>query len=416
VAKKASSRAQGKGLSRRRFLAGAAGAGSLALADRMAAAQALLGGASDLRVEDIRGWGEVPGVVDIGENENPYGPSPMAVRAVAEHMMDVNRYDFQAARELEMAIGRFHGFPEPPPPTSPWASSNYPVYVEGGSSFILNLVAHRFGVRNGTGEIIEAEPAYGGITSFIEAYRDRFGAEITTKRIPLNSKHEHDLDAMLEAVTDETTLVVITNPNNPTGTIVPQADLERFIAALPDHVMVFIDEAYIDFVREPGYGDSVALTQRYGNVVVSRTFSKIYGLAGLRLGYAVADMGLIDEMRFFGNSGGIGSVNCYAGMAAIDDRAFVRRVLRMTNQVKDYFYTELDRLGLDYIPSHGAFVLVDTGEDGAGLVERMRARNIKLSRLGLSGLPRYRNYVRFSTGTPEEFQVTVDALEEELSA
>lgn len=413
----ARARAAGAKMDRRRFLTGAAaGAGSLALADRVAVAQAMLGGTSDLTVDDIRGWGETPGVVDIGDNENPYGPSPMAVRAVAEHLMDVNRYDFTSARELANAVGRYHGFAEPPPVDSQWAPSGYPVYVEGGSSFILNLLAHRYGVRDGLGEVIEAEPAYGGVSRFVEAYRDRFGAEVTVKRIPTTADFRHDLDAMLDAVTDQTTLVTITNPNNPTGTIVPQAGLESFVAAVPDRVMVLIDEAYIDYVREDGYGDSVALTQRYDNVVVSRTFSKIYGLAGLRLGYAIANKALIDELRFFGNSGGIGSINCYAGIAALEDRAFVRRVRRMTNQVKDYFYAELDRLGLDYVPSHSSFVLVDAGRDGAELARRLRERRILISRLGMDGLDRMASYVRFSMGTPEELQVTVDALEEALSA
>ena len=405
------------GFSRRGFLTGvAASAGALALPERMAIAQAMLEQTSQLTVADIHGWGEVPGVVDIGDNENAYGPSPMAVRAVAEHLMDVNRYDFTSARELANAIGRYHGLPEPPPPESLWAPSGFPVYVEGGSSFILNLVAHRYGVRDGLGEVIEAEPAYGSISRYLQSYAERFGAEITSKRVPLTADYRHDLDAMADAVTDATTLVVITNPNNPTGTIVPQADIERFVAAVPDHVMVFIDEAYIDYVRDDSYGNSVHLAQRYDNVIVSRTFSKIYGLAGLRLGYAVANPNLIDEMRFFGNSGGIGSVNCYAGIAALDDRTFVRHVFRMTNQVKDYFYAELDRLGLDYVPSDAAFVLVDVGEDGAALLGRMAARNIRLSRLGLDGLPAYRNFVRFSMGTPEELQVTVDALEDELAA
>lgn len=402
-------------VSRRGFMAGAA-VGSLALTERLAMAQAMLGGTSGLTVDDIQGWGEEPGVVDIGDNENAYGPSPMAIRAVAENLMDVNRYDFTSARQLADAVGRYHGFAPPPPPTSQWAPSGYPVYVEGGSSFILNLVAHRYGVRDGAGEVIEAEPAYGGISRFVEIYRDRFGAEIDVKRVPLTADHRHDLDAMRAAVTPRTTLVVITNPNNPTGTIVDPDELEEFVASLPDTVMVFVDEAYIDYVRDEDYRDSIDLTRRFDNLIVSRTFSKVYGLAGLRLGYAVAAQPLIDEMRLFGNSEGIGTVNCYAGIAALDDRAFVRRVQRMTNQVKDYFYAELDRLGLDYVPSHAAFVLVDAGTDGAALQRRMAGRRIKLSRLGLDGLPTYRNHVRFSMGTPEELQVTVDALEQELSA
>ncbi len=403
-------------LSRRRFLTGAvAGAGTLALSERLALARSLAGDPA-LTVADIRGWGEVPGVVDIGDNENPYGPSPLAVRAVADRMLDVNRYDFGSARELENAIGRHHGLPEPPPPANRFASSNYPVYVECGSSFILHLAADRFGVKNGTGEIIEADLGYGGVTRFVTTYRDRYAAEIAIRRVQTTAEFKHDLDAMLDAVTAATTLVVITNPNNPTGTIVPQADIERFVAAVPEHVTVLIDEAYIHFVREPGYGDSVTLTRRYPNVIVTRTFSKIFGLAGLRVGYAVADKALIDELRFFGNSGGIGSINCYAAIAALDDAAFVRRVRRMTNEVKDFFYAELDALGLSYVPSHSSFVLVDAKQDGARLMERMAARKVLLSRLSLEGNPRMKNYVRFTMGTPEEIQVTLDVLKEELAA
>jgi len=192
--------------------------------------------------------------------------------------------------------------------------------------------------------------------------------------------------------------------------------LAEFIDEVSPRTTVLVDEAYIDYVRESDYGGSIALTQRHDNVVVTRTFSKIYGLAGLRLGYAVANKELIDDLRFFGNSGGIGSINCYAGIAALGDRGFVRHVLRMTNQVKDFFYAELDRLGLDYVPSHGAFVLVDTGRDGKKIAAALGERNIKVSRLGVGELPEFDSFVRFSMGTPEELQVTVDALEEVLSA
>ena len=401
--------------SRRRFLAGTAGLGSLALADRLAIAQRLAG-TPTLTVEDIRGWGEVPGVVDIGDNENPFGPSPLAVRAVAERLLDVNRYDFGATRELADAIGRHHGFPAPPPPPHRFAESTQPIYVEGGSSFILRSVAERLGVQRGSGEIIEADPGYGGVTRFIRSYRDRVGAEVTLKRVPTTSDFRHDLPAMLDAVTDSTTLVIITNPNNPTGTVVGQAELEEFVKAVPRRVTVLIDEAYIHFVREPGYGDSVALAGRYPNVVVTRTFSKVYGLAGLRVGYAVAHPDVVDQLRFFGNGGGMSSTSCYAAMAALEDQAFVRRVIRTTNDVKDYFYAELDRLDLGYTPSHSSFVLVDAGRDGRELVERMARRNIMLSRLGMDGNPTLTNFVRFSMGTPEEVQVAVTALRAELGA
>ena len=123
---------------------------------------------------------------------------------------------------------------------------------------------------------------------------------------------------------------------------------------------------------------------------------------------------MINELKFFGNSGGIGSINCYAAIAALEDRAFVRHVKRMTNDVKDYFYAELEKLGLSYTPSHSSFVFVNAGQDGAELQERMATRNILLSRLGMDGNPLLKNYIRFTMGTHDEVQVALSALKEEL--
>jgi len=412
-----SSHGKSSPLSRRRFLSGAlAGAGTLALSDRLTLAQSIVSANAPVTVDEIQGWGEIPGVVDIGDNENPYGPSPMAIRAVADNLLDVNRYDFGSSRKLETAIGEFHGFPAPPPAPHRFAPSGYPVYIEGGSSFILKQLAVRYGVAGGNGELIEAAPAYGGVTRFVNAYSRLFGTEVTVKRVPTTPDFKHDLDAMLAAITSRTTLIVITNPNNPTGTVVPQEDIARFVAAVPKNVMILIDEAYVHFVREPGYEDSIALSQRHNNVLVARTFSKIYGLAGLRVGYVTGDLDLINELKFLGNSSGIGTLNCYAAIAALEDRAFVREVKRKTNNVKDYFYAELEKLGLSYVPSHSSFVLVDAGQSGAELFQRMAARNIKLSRLGMDGNPLLDNYVRFTMGTHDEVQVAVSALREELAA
>jgi histidinol-phosphate aminotransferase len=404
-------------MSRRNFLAGtAAGIGTFAMADRLAMAQAIASGAPALSVGDIQGWGEKPGVVNIGNNENPYGPSPMAVRAIAEDMMNLNRYDWQSPRKLQNAIGDYHGFPPPPPPENPWAAGQSPILVEGGSSFILRQVALHYGVRNGGGEIIEADPAYGSISSTAQLYGRRFGEEISAVRVPLTHDHKHDLDAMLAAVSDRTTLVVVTNPNNPTGTIIPPQEIEAFVEAVPKHVTVFIDEAYIHFNRIPGFAGSAHLPLKHDNVIVSRTFSKIFGLAGLRVGYAVAAPDVTDKLRFFGNSSGIGRINCFAAIAALEDHSFVRNVKRRTNEGKDLFYDEMNALGLEYISSHTSFVLVDTGRDGTALAKRLRERNIILSRLGVTGNPKYASFVRFTIGTPEEMEVAIHEFKKELAS
>jgi len=404
------------GLSRRGFLGAAAGATALALDQRIALAQSLASGRSALTIDDIRGWGHIPGIVDIGDNENPYGPSPAAVRAIAETMFDLNRYDDDVLWKLEHAIGRHVRFPEIEPPGGRFAMSNLPIYAECSSTFILFQVALHYGIRNGSGGIIEAEPAYGGVSGYVREYNRITGSEVTIRRIPTTDDFRHDLGAMLAAVSPDTTLIVVTNPNNPTGTIVPRADIERFIVELPSSVTVLIDEAYIDFVREPGYQDCIDLSQRYPNVIVTRTLSKVYGLAGLRVGYATAQQQMIDELRLYGNTQGLSNVACYGAIAALDDHDFVRRVLKSTNEVKDWFYSELDTLGLHYVPSHTSFVLVNVGSDGAELLRRMAARNVMISRLGMATDPRVRNFVRFSMGTPDEMQVTLNILREELGA
>ncbi len=404
-------------LSRRGFLNGAiAGTGTIILSDRLAIAQNMLMGSSELSINDVQGWGEKPGFVNIGMNENPHGPSPMAIRAVADNLMDANRYDFSSPMKLNTSIGEYHGLPKVERETTWWGpSSFYPVYCEGGSSFILRQIAVHHGIRNGVGEIIEAIPAYGAISREINNYSRRVGAEVNIKRIETTKDFKHDLGKMLDAVTSETTLIVITNPNNPTGTIVSYEEIESFVEAVPENIIILIDEAYIDFVREPGYQDCIDLSQKYNNVIVTRTFSKVFGLAGMRVGYAVGNIDLMEDLSSFGNSGGIGSINCYAAIAALKDRAFVRRVLRVTNEMKEYFYTELESIGLDYIPSHSNFVLANVGQDGAELQKKMFTRNIQLSRLGMATNERLKNYIRVTMGTPDEMQVAVRILKEELA-
>jgi histidinol-phosphate aminotransferase len=373
-------------------------------------------GSGALTTADIQGWGEAPGVINIGNNENPWGPSPAAIRAIADDMMNLNRYDWQAVRALERAIAKYHRIPDPPPRENPWGPSGYPILTESGSGFILRLIALNYGIQNGTGEVIEADPSYGSVSRTAVSYGRQFGTEVSSVRVPLTEDYKHDLDAMLAAISDRTTLVVITNPNNPTGTLIPQSEIEAFVSAVPKRVTVFIDEAYIHFNRVQGNEGSVEIALNSENVIVSRTFSKIFGLAGLRVGYAVAGSDMIKRLQVFGNSGGIGRINAKAATAALGDNSFVRSVKRKTNDGKAYFYGEMEKLGLEYIPSHSSFVLVNIEQDGAALAERMRERNVILSRLGVTGNPQYSNYVRFSIGTLEELEVAISVFKEELAA
>jgi histidinol-phosphate aminotransferase len=233
--------------------------------------------------------------------------------------------------------------------------------------------------------------------------------------VPYDLTEDKDLkfnpEKILSLITDKTRLLILINPNNPTGTILPYDEIRRFVDAVPENIMVLIDEAYIHFVREENYQTAVKLSQEYKNVIVTRTFSKMYGMAGLRVGYAVGHKSIMSELRAAGNSGGIGSINCYAAIAALKDTAFVRHVKRLTNASKDYFYQELENLGLSYVPSHSSFVMVNVNQNGQALRQKLLARNIKVRTYGSSII---KNYIRFSIGTLDEMQATVGVLTEEI--
>jgi histidinol-phosphate aminotransferase len=406
-------------VSRRSFIAATAGIGSLSLSSQLSLAEIITSNKNPLSVEQLHGWGEESGVAGIGYNENPFGPSPRALRAINEAVMDVNRYDFGAAPKLEKAVGEYLGLAREKvdvvPGREDFAASGYPVYVEGGSGFILNQIVMNYGINwnsaNPTGEIIEIDPGYGGVSRAALSFRELLGAEVKINRVPATTELKHDLDAMLKAITNNTTLIVITNPNNPTGTILSYDEIKRFVDAVPKNILVLIDEAYIHFVREENYQTAVSLSQEYKNVIVTRTFSKMYGMAGLRVGYAVGNPSIMSDMRKLGNSLGVGSINCYAAIAALKDDAYVRHVKRLTNAAKDYFYQELENLGLSYIPSHSSFVMVNVNQNGRALGRKLSEKNIKVRAYGNKIIE---NYVRFSIGTLDEMQAMVGVLTDEI--
>lgn len=397
-------------VSRRSLLEGAVGGlAAMTLGERLAFAQTLVSGPSPLTAADIRGFGVEPGTVAIDSNENPLGPSPAAIQAVASHLYDMNRYDWNAPRMLADKVAAHLGLPEPTPETK------RAVLVQGGSGYLLRHVALVLGIADGEGESIEAEPGYGSVSSTFLEHRKRFGSLASAIRVPTGEDYVHDLDALHSAITPKTTLVVITNPNNPAGTIVSNEELRRFVDAVPEHVTILIDEAYIHFVREPGYESAIELAHRRKNVLVSRTFSKVYGLAGMRVGCLIGNPELLDRLDFYGNSSGVSKLSCYAASAALDDEGFVRRTVRTTNTGKDYLYDQLDRMGLRYTRSHSSFVQVDLERDAAEVQKALAEQNVKLGRYGLSGNPAFATLIRFTVGTAEELEVAVRALESYLS-
>ncbi len=408
------------GFTRRRFMKGAlVGAGALATGSAWEIAQAM---ATGKKAGDVRGYGVDPGFVNIGANENPLGASPRALAAIAENLHKINRYDFGV--DLPVRLNKAHGVPgvedfelsfEDMRSFMRFRELNR-VMVTPGSGPILQALAV-IAAGNG-GECIEAVPGYGQVSRAFQSFQ-MAGKDVKVVRVPTTGDFVHDLEAMKAAITPRTTLITITNPNNPTGTIVPYEELSAFVDAVPPHATLLIDEAYIHFVRDPDYQDAVKLALERENVVVARTFSKIYGLAGMRIGYAVCSQRMMDmlmvHMGFFG--GGLSTLGMHAALAAMDDHEFVARTKKVVNDGKDYLSAEFDRMGLAYTPSHGNYMIVDVKRDSRRMGGALRERGVMVR--GGSG---YRtrevnllgNHLRVTIGKPDELEVFVNELEDIL--
>ncbi|MBT5874301.1 MAG: aminotransferase class I/II-fold pyridoxal phosphate-dependent enzyme, partial [Candidatus Latescibacteria bacterium] len=351
-------------VSRRDFLMGAlVSTGAFAAGDIWQASAASSTTSLLQSVADIKSRGVPPGEIRLNNNENPMGVSLRVIDTVLQILFSVNRFD--SSSELNKVISRFHG-------VSPGGRgrSDQRVIIAPGSDAIHQIVA-RLALNGGTGEVIEATPAYGRVSAAYEAIRMADGhLNSGVKRIPIGPDHTHDLAAMLAAITSETSCIVITNPNNPTGTIVPHEELGAFLDAVPDHVTVMIDEAYMDFVQVPGYKDAIQLAHGRENIIVTRTFSKVYGLAAVRIGYAVTSVAMADRLSAVNDFGEtVSLLSKAAALAAIEDTEFVRRTIESVSTEKAYLIGQLEAMGIGYIPSHTNFLMIDLKRD-SGPVRR----------------------------------------------
>ncbi|MXZ76153.1 MAG: aminotransferase class I/II-fold pyridoxal phosphate-dependent enzyme [Gemmatimonadetes bacterium] len=405
-----------KGWSRRGFMKGALAAGTagiaLSMSDRMAmATQMITGGRPS--IEAIRGVGVQPGLVRMSLNENPLGPSPRSIEAMANRMFGVNRYGTDL-RDLMQALSTFDGveLPEPdesmrrsffrPPPS--------PFMLTPGSSLILDLLCLAYLSRNG-GEVIEAEFGYGSISRSASDYNANFGVDVNIIRAPMTPEYKHDLDGMAALASDRTSLVVITNPNNPTGTLLQTDEIEAFINKLPSSAIVVIDEAYLHFVEQDPIPSAVPLAVKYDNVAVVRTFSKAYALAAVRLGYCVASQKIQDEMRKYYQESP-NALATVAGAAAVRDLEHLQKSREAVWDFKKRCYAAFDEMGIEYLPSQGTFVMADIKRPAMQVVREMRARNVWIS----SRRQReFRDWIRVSAGTEAETEVFLQTLKDVLA-
>lgn len=333
-------------------------------------------------------------IVKLGSNENVLGPSPRAIAAVKAALADAHLYPGKEESDLLQTLAARLG---PGLTEAHFTSGN-------GSCDVLRMITHAF-IAPGDRALI-AGPTFG----MYQVLVNMFGGESVI--VPLQD-YTVDLPALLQAIDDRVRLIFIANPNNPTGTIVKHKAVQNFLEQLPPHVTVIFDEAYMEFTTDPDFPRMLEFIEAGFNVIVTRTFSKLHGLASLRVGYGIARPELMADVRqqkLHFNSGRL----AYLGAAAaVNDNEHISATLDMIKNGRDYFYREFEALGLTYIPSHANFIfLSDPPLDAAYICEEAMRHGVIIRQTNSFGLPQN---IRITVGRREDNERVIEVLKEILS-
>ena len=340
-------------------------------------------------LSDAEFFQTVPPVIKarLSANENPFGPSEKAKKAIEESLSTSYQYPFMYTRQLEDKIAAFEGL------------GKDMVMTAAGSSPLL-LAAALFYSKNG-GSIITGDPSYDDLTSHAKAV----GANLV--KVPLTSEYKLDLDAMEKAIDARTTLVYICNPNNPTGTSLDTDKLKSFCERVSKKVPVFVDEAYIDYTPDPQATSLMDGVKKGQNIIVARTFSKLYGFAGLRVGYIVSQPEILKNLHMYtAGAMSISAPSIRAALAAYQDKEFMQDALHKTFASKDFLYKTLKEEGYEPIPSTANFVMFPLKMDGQRFIQEMQNKGVSVRQWKFVG----KDWCRVSIGRMDEMQAFADAF------
>jgi histidinol-phosphate aminotransferase len=333
----------------------------------------------------------ITGSIKLASNENPFGPSPRAIAAIADALPMLHRYPDGSGFYLRQALAKRIGV------------AADAIILGNGSNDIIELAVRAF-LRPGD-EAVMADQAFVIYQMVVQA------AGAIARRVPLR-RFTHDLEAIKAAIGPATRLVFLANPNNPTGTIYKRDEWEDFLDDVPPHVLIVADDAYADYVEDAEYPDSLAYQRRDRLLLTLRTFSKIYGLAGVRVGYGVGPFEVVEVLNRIRQPFNVNALAQVAALAALDDQAHVERTRANNRAGLAYLRAACERLGRPYVPSWANFLLIDVG-DGARVYDALLRRGVIVRPMGVYGFPRH---LRVTAGTPAENQRFAESLTAVLAA
>lgn len=324
-------------------------------------------------------------------NENPFGPSDKARLAIMDAVAGGNRYGHGEAAELISMIAEKEG-----------VSEDY-IMLGPGSTDLLEKTAITHFIDGGN--IVSADPAYMSLIKTAMAFKADW------KKVPLTSDWAHDLKGMEKAVDDDTKLIYVCNPNNPTGTLTPADELRSFCKKMADKAPIFVDEAYLEFLEKPIESSMIDLVKEGKNVIISRTFSKIHAMAGLRIGYIVALPSTLDKISSMVRSNmGLCVTSIRGAMASMEDETFQNNSRTWTKESREIVYAGLDTMGFDFVPSYTSFILFPIDMEGQPFLKKMYENGVGVRAFEVFGKP----YCRVSMGKKEEMEMFLDSLKKVL--
>ena len=341
-------------------------------------------------IEELERELGISGSIKLASNENPLGPSPMAIQAIKDKLDTLHRYPDGSGFYLRSKLSEKYNIPFEK------------IILGNGSNELIELIIRTF--------LSPGEHAVQAFPTFLVYEKMVKGAGGRMTSVPL-SDFRVDLEGITKAITPQTKVIFINNPNNPTGSIVTREEIRHFLKYIPDGIIVALDEAYMEFASGASEASGPELLKAYPLLIVLRTFSKLYGLAGLRIGYGFASEEIIDYMNRVRQPFNANSLAQIAATAALDDSDFVSETLKLVSEGLRYLYQRLDEMGLEYIPTHTNFFLIKVPQGGKRTYEMMLKEGVIVRAMDSYGLG---DYIRINTGLPEENKRFVRTLKRVL--
>ena len=346
-------------------------------------------------IEEVQRMLGLKRVVKLASNENPLGPSPKAVSAIKKVLSEMNRYPDAASWYLKAKIATT-------------LKTNIDKIICGNGSDEVIILAMKAFVNEGD-EVIIAKPTF----LIYQVAAGISGANI--KFVPLTKDLKYDLKAMKKAVTDKTKIIFIANPDNPAGSYVTKEELDEFFDGLPRDVLVYLDEAYFELAKylAKDYPSGLDYLDNRPNLIVARSFSKIYGLAGLRIGYGITSPRIVNYLDKFRDPFNVNCLAQAAACAAMDDKEFVRKTLELVKDERQFLYDSLEKMGLEYVKTVTNFMMINVKTDSTKVFEKMICKGVIIRDMKAWG---YDSFIRVSVGTRQENEIFIETLREVLKA